>query len=169
MRRSLIPNPPRPYLFPIQSILQPVLIPTPYSEYAQFRSENHTHIQQSSQYHQTSSLNVKKEPRFQDWKGSSTQDHATNRASRNDITDPAVEGVARGKEERKENIGIADATKSGATTERDLGKNSKRAKEENPKAPEPIIGMSDERGHVSTSFFLSFLPFVLIADSFNAL
>lgn len=153
MRRSLIPNPPRPHLFPIQSILQPASFPTPHSVRAQFQPENNTYSQQQhSQYHPTSSPKTKKEPKFQDWKGSSTKDHAINRVSRNDITDPEVEGAASGREEHQKNAGIADATKSGATTERDLGQSSKQAKKEHPKAPEPIIGMSDERGHVSDSW-----------------
>lgn len=42
---------------------------------------------------------------------------------------------------------------SSATTERDLGRNAKRAKEEHPKSPEPIIGMNDERGEVSLFLF----------------
>ncbi|OKL64490.1 hypothetical protein UA08_00872 [Talaromyces atroroseus] len=146
MRRSLIPNPPRPYLFPIQSILQPASIITPTALRIQLKNDSHETQHQQSQYHQTASNGTKKEPKFQEWKGSSTQDHAINRASRNDITDPEVEGVASGREERKQNASVADATKSSATTERDLGQNAKKAKQEFPKAPEPVIGMSDERG-----------------------
>lgn len=156
MRRSLIPNPPRPYLFPLNSILQPASIIPPSSLHVQLKKDGHERQkqQQRSQYHQTSPQNdnSNKQPKFQEWKGSSTQDHAVNRASRNDITDPEVAGVASGREEHKQNAGVADATKSTATTERDLGQNSKRAKQEFPKAPEPVIGMSDERGHVSSSF-----------------
>lgn len=69
-----------------------------------------------------------------------------NRAAKDDLTDPQTEGAAKGRAERQENWGIADSTMSGAMTERDLGRNAKRAKEEHPKSPEPIIGMNDERG-----------------------
>lgn len=46
-----------------------------------------------------------------------------------------------GREEK-----AAGSTHSQATSQKDLRKNSERAKKEYPEAPEPIIGMSDERG-----------------------
>lgn len=145
----LIPHLPRPYVFPLQAISQPFSFPTPNSIRARFKGGD------SAAAGGTSS-GVKGHP-FQDWKGSSTQDHAVNRASRNDTTDPETAAAQQGREERAENEGIADATKSGATTERDLRQNNKTAKKEHPHAPEPIIGMNDEKGGVShlDLFFLS--------------
>lgn len=145
----LIPHPPRPYVFPLQAISQPFSFPTPNSVRARFKGEN-------SAAASSTSSGAKGHP-FQDWKGSSTQDHAINRVSRDDITDPETAAAQQGREERAENEGIADATKSGATTERDLLQNKKKAKKEHPHAPEPIIGMNDEKGEVShlVLFFLS--------------
>lgn len=156
MRRSLIPNPPRPYLFPLSVILQPASFHTPHSARAQFSSDSTQNQQSTSEPRSSRSGNVKGH-KFQEWKGSSTEDHAVNRAEKNDTTDPEVEGVATGRAEKQRNSGIADSTKSGATTERDLGQKAKKAKKEHPKSPEPIIGMNDERGEVS--FFLLSLFF----------
>lgn len=147
MRRSLIPNPPRPYLLPLSAILQPASFHTPHSVRAEFSSSNSLQNQQST----SDRSSTVKGHKFQEWKGSSPADHAINRAAKNDITDPEVEGVAKGRAEKQRNSGIADSTMSGATTERDLGRNAQRAKEEHPKSPEPIIGMNDERGEVSLS------------------
>ncbi|KUL88669.1 hypothetical protein ZTR_05170 [Talaromyces verruculosus] len=156
MRRSLIPNPPRPYILPFSAILQPASFYTPHSVRAQFSSTSHQNQrqqQQSTSEPRSSRSSGVKGHKFQEWKGSSTADHAVNRAAKNDITDPEVEGVATGRAEKQRNSDIADSTMSGATTERDLGRNAKRAKEEHPKSPEPIIGMNDERGEVSLLFF----------------
>lgn len=38
---------------------------------------------------------------------------------------------------------------SSATDEKDYGNQNKKAKEENPEAPGPVLGMNDERGGVS--------------------
>lgn len=51
--------------------------------------------------------------------------------------------------EKEEYHGISDHSKSHATTQRDGLSHGRKAKEEHPKAPEPIIGMNDERGKVS--------------------
>lgn len=56
--------------------------------------------------------------------------------------------MVKGRAEKQRSSGLADSTMSGAMTERDLGRNAKRAKEEHPKSPEPIIGMNDERGRL---------------------
>lgn len=164
MRRALIPNPPRPYLFPLRSIIQPAAFPTPYSVRAQFSSDSQHFESQSSTEPRSSRDPKVKGHKVQEWRGSSTEDHATNRAAKNDITDPEVEGVAKGQKEREESAGIADATKSSATTQRDLGQNKKKAKEEHPKAPEPVIGMNDERGSVS-----HFCPPMILRISFQML
>lgn len=86
---------------------------------------------------------------FEGWKGSSTHDSAPERAGKGDKDDPAAEASAAGMEERYVNEGIPDATKSQGTTERGGRKHGKKAKEEHPNAPEPIIGMNDERAEVS--------------------
>ncbi|KAJ5627732.1 hypothetical protein N7490_009960 [Penicillium lividum] len=79
------------------------------------------------------------------WTGSSTDDHSTQRSKKGDTYDIASEASASGMEERQENQGIADKTKSQATTQRGGIESSKKAKAEHPAAPEPIIGMNDER------------------------
>jgi len=85
---------------------------------------------------------------FKDWKGSSSKDNAVPRAEKGDKLDPETEAAASGLEEREVNEGIADETKSQGRTERGGRKHGKKAKAEHPNAPEPIIGMNDERGEV---------------------
>lgn len=86
---------------------------------------------------------------FSDWKGSSKHDNARERAEKGDKNDPAAEASAVGMEERYVNEGVPDSTKSQAATERGGRKFEKKAKEEHPNAPKPIIGMNDERAEVS--------------------
>lgn len=83
-----------------------------------------------------------------EWKGAHTEEHSIPRAKRGDTNDPSADAVASGMEERDVNGGIADDTKSQATTQRGGRKEEKKAKTEHPAAPEPIIGMNDERGGV---------------------
>ncbi|KZF23654.1 hypothetical protein L228DRAFT_246487 [Xylona heveae TC161] len=64
--------------------------------------------------------------------------HATDKS---DTLDVQSEAVARGKSSRE-----AGGPQNNATSEKDLNRSNKRAKEEHPKAPEPVIGMNDERG-----------------------
>lgn len=130
LRRYLVPSPPRPYVLPLRSIVQPASLITPQSVRARFQSSSG------------------KNPPFQEWTGTSQRDHAVNRAKEGDTTDPEVQGAAFSREERKESEGIADSTKSQATTQRDHRQNNPRAKKDHPKAPEPVIGMNDERGEV---------------------
>lgn len=150
MHCYLLPSQTCPYVSPLRALLQPAPLHGPTIIRARFATDNgSTQSKYSTETsHSSRSSNVNGH-RFQEWKGSSTQDHATNRAARNDITDPEVEGVAKGIAERQQNSGIADSTLSGATTQRDLRGSAKRAKTEHPKSPEPIIGMNDERGEVS--------------------
>ncbi|KAJ5826765.1 hypothetical protein N7447_003528 [Penicillium robsamsonii] len=82
---------------------------------------------------------------FEDWKGSSAEDHTRKRAQKGDAEDIHSEAAATGLRERKTNQGLADDTKSQGITERGGTKYGKKAKEEHPKAPEPVIGMNDER------------------------
>ncbi|KAJ5975671.1 hypothetical protein N7481_009378 [Penicillium waksmanii] len=73
------------------------------------------------------------------------KDGSVQRAKKGDTSDPGAAAVASGLEEREANEGIADDSKSGATTERGGSKHAAKAKREHPAAPEPIIGMNDER------------------------
>ncbi|KAJ5833864.1 hypothetical protein N7474_002175 [Penicillium riverlandense] len=82
---------------------------------------------------------------FKGWKGSSTDENAVSRAEKGDRHDPESEAAASGLKEREANEGIADDTKSQGRTQRGGRKQGRKAKAEHPKAPEPIIGMNDER------------------------
>lgn len=82
------------------------------------------------------------------WKGSQTEEHSIPRAKRGDTKDPSASAAASGMEEREVNEGIADKTKSQGTTERGGRQAERKAKREHPAAPEPILGMNDERGEV---------------------
>lgn len=53
----------------------------------------------------------------------------------------------------------ADNKQSGAASETDARDDNKRAKEEHPEAPGPVIGMNDERGGVRCVFSLCFVCF----------
>ncbi|OKP06434.1 hypothetical protein PENSUB_6424 [Penicillium subrubescens] len=83
-----------------------------------------------------------------EWKGAHPEEHSIPRAKRGDTHDPSADAVSSGMEERDVNEGIADDTKSQATTQRGGRKEERKAKKEHPAAPEPIIGMNDERGGV---------------------
>ncbi|KAL2855870.1 hypothetical protein BJY01DRAFT_243055 [Aspergillus pseudoustus] len=81
-----------------------------------------------------------------DWKGSSGEKHATHRIQKEkDATDPQTIGSERSMKDREENYGTGNSAKSDAATERGGRKNEKKAKQDHPKAPEPVIGMNDER------------------------
>ncbi|KAJ5291243.1 hypothetical protein N7478_000494 [Penicillium angulare] len=79
------------------------------------------------------------------WKGASTDDHTTQRSQSGDTHDPTADAAAAGMKERETNEGIADRTKSQGTTQRGGVAQGRKAKQEHPAAPEPIIGMNDER------------------------
>lgn len=87
----------------------------------------------------------------------SSSEHAVNRSQDNDTTDPETAASSAGMEDRRQSEFIADPTKSEATTERGGLKAEGKAKKEFPKAPEPVIGMNDERGRVG---FLSLVCLV---------
>lgn len=84
-----------------------------------------------------------------DWKGTGAEDNAVNRAKKNDTTDPTTDASASVMQDRKE--GGGDDAKPQGATEKGGSQHGKKAKQEHPKAPEPIIGMNDERGHVSAN------------------
>jgi hypothetical protein len=84
-----------------------------------------------------------------DWKGSSADEHTVNRSKKGDTADIPADASITGMSERRVNEGVADDTKSQGMTERGGSKHGEKAKQEHPKAPEPIIGMNDERAKVS--------------------
>ncbi|KAJ5793736.1 hypothetical protein N7457_000335 [Penicillium paradoxum] len=88
---------------------------------------------------------VRKYSIFKDWKGSTPEDHSHKRSEKGDTEDIHSEASASARRERVESHGIADDSISQAITERGGTKREKQAKEEHPKAPEPVIGMNDER------------------------
>ncbi|KNG89616.1 hypothetical protein ANOM_002371, partial [Aspergillus nomiae NRRL 13137] len=122
LHHLLTPRPPRLCLLPLCSVWQPAAFHTPGSVRVRLNSGI-----------------------TQDWKGTSTEDHAVDRSKKGDNTDPAVEGASSGLKDREEYEGVARSDKPQAATEREGLKHWKKAKEEHPKAPEPIIGMNDER------------------------
>lgn len=83
-----------------------------------------------------------------EWKGADSTEHSIKRAKRGDTDDPSSAATASGMKEREVNEGIADDTKQQGTTERGGRKHGQKAKKEHPAAPEPIIGMNDERAQV---------------------
>lgn len=85
---------------------------------------------------------------YSDWRGTRPEDAAVERAKKGDTTDPETEGAWKGMKEKAEGYGN-DKRKSQATTERDQHQVTKKLEKEHPKAPRPIIGMTDERGEVS--------------------
>ncbi|CEL09523.1 hypothetical protein ASPCAL12658 [Aspergillus calidoustus] len=81
-----------------------------------------------------------------DWKGSSGEKHATHRIQKeNDATDPQTIGSGRTMEDREKNYGTGNTGTSDAATERGGRKNERKVKQDHPKAPEPVLGMNDER------------------------
>ncbi|KAK2855679.1 hypothetical protein FQN49_004950 [Arthroderma sp. PD_2] len=85
------------------------------------------------------------------WKGAGTEDQNTNRVKRGDVTDPQTEATKSGQKEKQEGNRVNDKSKSQATTERDQKDSTRKTEEEFPKAPKPVIGMTDERGEVSNN------------------
>ncbi|KAF7717466.1 Uncharacterized protein PECH_000485 [Penicillium ucsense] len=93
-----------------------------------------------------SSGGSQKEPLAKEWKGSQPEEHSTQRLKRGDNKDIAAAAAKEGLDERANYEGIAEGSKSQATTERGGRKAEAKAKKEHPAAPEPVIGMNDERG-----------------------
>lgn len=87
-----------------------------------------------------------------DWEGAKAEEHTKERAKRGDTFDVHAEPSISGMQEREVNEGVADNTKSQGMTERGGRKQARKAKEEHPAAPEPIIGMNDERAQVFAFF-----------------
>lgn len=89
----------------------------------------------------TSTLSL---PRFAStsWEGRQPEEHVTNREDGLDIQSSASKS---GKQERA----AGSSAQSSAASEKDHGDQNKKAKEDHPEAPGPVIGMNDERGGVS--------------------
>lgn len=83
-------------------------------------------------------------PRLLAWKGSSGEDHITNSKDELDVHSA---GAKAGKRDR-----ATDDKQSSAASEHDSRQDNKRAKEDHPEAPGPVIGMNDERGGVGFPF-----------------
>ncbi|PGH13969.1 hypothetical protein AJ80_06109 [Polytolypa hystricis UAMH7299] len=84
--------------------------------------------------------------RYAEWKGTLPDDSAIDRAKRGDTADPLAKSAYEGLKEKRQSNCVRDTSKSQAITERDQMDSGKRAEAESPKAPKPVIGMSDERG-----------------------
>lgn len=95
----------------------------------------------------TTTVNTLTLPRFASasWKGRQPEEHVTNRKDGLDIQSDASKS---GEQERAGDGSV----QSSAASEKDHGDQNKKAKEDHPEAPGPVIGMNDERGGVS--FFL---------------
>ena len=70
---------------------------------------------------------------FASWEGRQPEEHVTNRKDELDVQSSASKS---GVQER-------------AASQKDHGDQNKKAKEDHPEAPGPVIGMNDERGRVS--------------------
>ncbi|PYI14543.1 hypothetical protein BO86DRAFT_385680 [Aspergillus japonicus CBS 114.51] len=80
------------------------------------------------------------------WVGTNADDHAVNRTKKRDNTDVSTDASSAGQEDRESSYGVPDSSKPAGATERGGLKHERKAKKEHPKAPEPVIGMNDERG-----------------------
>jgi hypothetical protein len=74
---------------------------------------------------------------FKKWDGSKPKDHITETDDSHNVH---IDGAKVGAMDRASSDG------SSAATEKDPGKSNQKAKVDHPKAPEPVIGMHDERG-----------------------
>ncbi|KAL4895844.1 hypothetical protein BDV59DRAFT_145018 [Aspergillus ambiguus] len=122
----IIPQPPRPCVIPLHSVWQPATFHTPSS----VRSRLNSSLTKG-------------------WRGTKEEDHAVNRSKKHDTTDPTTDASSSGMKDREESEGIANHSKPSGATERGGLQHERKAKKQHPKAPEPIIGMNDERGQVS--------------------
>ena len=76
------------------------------------------------------------------WEGRKPDEHVNDR---HDTQNVQVSASRQGKADRAS----GDSAASGATSQKDHGNQNKKAHEEHPEAPGPVIGMNDERGGVS--------------------
>jgi hypothetical protein len=76
---------------------------------------------------------------YRKWEGSTPKDHITETDDSHNVQ---VDGAKGGAMDRASSDG------SSAATEKDPGKSNQKAKGDHPNAPEPVLGMNDERGGV---------------------
>ena len=76
------------------------------------------------------------------WQGRQTDEHINDR---DDTQNVQVDASKSGKADRA----AGTAAASQATAQSDHGDQNKKAKEDHPEAPGPVLGMNDERGGVS--------------------
>ncbi|EXJ77211.1 hypothetical protein A1O3_10369 [Capronia epimyces CBS 606.96] len=95
----------------------------------------------------TTSLLLAKDPSSTPgWEGRGPESHAVNRSQ----LDPQSQGAQQGIKDHE------DGKEGGqAISRKDEGNANKKAKKEHPKAPEPVIGMNDERGEFSLSLVIA--------------
>lgn len=79
-----------------------------------------------------------------DWQGRQASEHTTNR------DDEANVEVSASKSGAADRAAGSEANSS-ATSGEDKGNHNKKASDDHPEAPKPVIGMNDERGQVSGS------------------
>lgn len=77
------------------------------------------------------------------WTGRQPEDNTVRETDSNNVQQDAVR---EGKQDRASSDASDGANKSGATSEKDVGNMNKKAKQDHPEAPGPILGMNDERG-----------------------
>ena len=87
---------------------------------------------------------------FASWEGRQPEEHVTNRKDELDVQSSASKS---GVQERA----AGGSRQSSATSQKDHGDQNKKAKEDHPEAPGPVIGMNDERGGVSFVLIFDFL------------
>lgn len=80
-------------------------------------------------------------PRSAGWEGRKGDEHVTNRDHELDVQSSASKSGARQR--------AGEGPTSSAANEKDIGNQNAKAKKDHPEAPEPVIGMNDERGRVS--------------------
>lgn len=88
----------------------------------------------------TSTTDQRAQDSLPGWPGRHGRDHAVKRPPHDVQAEQSQQGI-KDHESLKEG--------SDAISRRDEKSSNKRAKEEHPEAPEPVIGMNDERGSVS--------------------
>lgn len=87
----------------------------------------------------------------QKWEGSKAEEHATRETDKYNVQQDATK---EGKAERASGEGSsATSEKAGMKGEQDL---NKKAEKDHEEAPQPVIGMNDERGGVSTLYSCEF-------------
>ncbi|KAK6371812.1 hypothetical protein LTS17_008636 [Exophiala oligosperma] len=90
-----------------------------------------------SSYTSTTSWRAKAPDSTPGWEGRPIEDHAVHRSPH----DPQAEGAKQGMKDHEE---LKEGSQ--AISRRDEDQSNKKAKQDHPEAPEPVIGMNEERG-----------------------